>query len=129
MKNDKEIYMPLKNLQQVGEQVEVYYECLFKLANYLQLKAIDVFLTTIFRICLQSYLKLVTTSMTRDTLIKHKEVVMIFEESGPIIANYNVFIIQLESKPVAHPIVIFTTIRQQLTCSNCGKTSHAKKMS
>jgi hypothetical protein len=67
--------------------------------------------------------------MTRDTLIKHKEIVMIFEESGLVIANYNVLIIQLESKPVAHPIVIYTTTRQQLTGSNCGKTCHAKKLS
>lgn len=43
MKNDKEIYMSLRNLQQVGEQVEVYYERLFKLVNYLQLKATDCF--------------------------------------------------------------------------------------
>jgi len=67
--------------------------------------------------------------MTRDTMIKHKEVTMIFEESGLVITNYNALITQLESKPIAHPIVTYTTIRQQLTCSNCGKTCHAKKMS
>jgi hypothetical protein len=42
--------MQLKNLQrQVGEQIEVYYVCLLKLANCLQIKAINVLLTTIFR--------------------------------------------------------------------------------
>jgi hypothetical protein len=35
MKNDEKVYMQLKNLQQVGKQVEVYYEHLLKLANYL----------------------------------------------------------------------------------------------
>ncbi len=38
--------------------------------------------------------------MMRDTLIKHKEPTLICEESGPNIANYNVLIIQLESKLV-----------------------------
>ncbi len=33
--------------QQVGEWIEVYYERLLKPANYLQVKATDVFLTTI----------------------------------------------------------------------------------
>jgi hypothetical protein len=63
-------------------------------------KTTNVFLTTIFRTSLQPYLKW-ATSMMRDTLIKHKEVVMISEESGPIIANYNVLITQPESKLVA----------------------------
>jgi hypothetical protein len=49
LKNDKKIYMQLRNLQQVGEQVEVYYEHLLKLTNYLQVKAIYVFFTIIFK--------------------------------------------------------------------------------
>jgi hypothetical protein len=65
------------------------------------MKATDVFLTTIFKIGLQPYLKLVIVDMTRNTLIKHKEVVMICEESGQIITNYNVLINQPESKLVA----------------------------
>jgi hypothetical protein len=57
MKNDEIFYMRLKNLQQeVGELVKVYYEHLLKLANYLQVKATNAFLTTIFR----TYLKLTT---------------------------------------------------------------------
>jgi hypothetical protein len=74
-------------------------------------KAIDVFLTTIFKASLQPYLKLATTSMTRDIFIKHKEAAIICEESGPIIANYNALITQLESKPVAQPIITYTTTR------------------
>jgi hypothetical protein len=65
------------------------------------MKANDVFLITIFRTSLQPYLKLTTTCMTRDTLIKHKEIAMIYEENGPIIANYNVLITKPKSKSVA----------------------------
>jgi hypothetical protein len=48
VKNDEEVYMQQRNLQQVDEQIEVYYQRLLKLVNYLQVKVIDVFLTTIF---------------------------------------------------------------------------------
>jgi hypothetical protein len=106
-------------MQQVGEWVKVCYEHLLKLANYLQMKAIDVFLTIIFKSSLHSYLRL-ATSMTRNTLIKHKEVVMIYEESGLITINYNALITQPKSKLVAQPIISYTITRQRLTCSNCG---------
>jgi hypothetical protein len=46
--------------------------------------------------------------MARDTFIKHKEVVIICEESGPIITNYNILIIQQKFKLVTQPIVIYT---------------------
>jgi hypothetical protein len=95
MNNDEEVYMQLRNFQQqVGERIKVYYKCLLKLVNYLQMKAINVFLTSIFRTSLQPYLRLVTASMTKNTLIKHKEIVIICEESGLVIANYNILIIQ-----------------------------------
>jgi hypothetical protein len=68
VKNDEEVYMQLRNLQQLGERIEVYYECLLKLVNYLQVKAIDVFLTTIFIKELQAYLILTTIGMVKDTL-------------------------------------------------------------
>jgi hypothetical protein len=52
--------MQFRNLQQqVGERVEVYYERLLNLTNYLQVKANNVFLNTIFKTCLQPYLILV----------------------------------------------------------------------
>jgi hypothetical protein len=85
----------------VGEWVDVYYEHLLKLASCLQVKATDVFFIIIFRVGLQSYLRLATTGVAKDTLIKHKEVTMICEESGPIITNYNVMIIHPKSKLVA----------------------------
>jgi hypothetical protein len=75
------------------------------------MKATDVFLITIFRASLQPYFKLVTC-MTRNTLIKHKEVIVICEESGPVIANYNILITQPKFKPITQPIVTYTTSRQ-----------------
>jgi hypothetical protein len=51
------------------------------------------------------------TCTTRDSLIKHKEVVMICEESGLVMANYNVLIIHLESKSIAQPRVIYIIVK------------------
>jgi hypothetical protein len=47
------------------------------------MKTTNVFLNTIFITGLQPYLKLETTCMMRDTLIKHKKVAMICEENEP----------------------------------------------
>jgi hypothetical protein len=52
---------------------------------------------------LQPYLRLATIGMTRDTFIKHKEVVMIYGKNKPIITNYNVLLTQ--------PIINDTTIK------------------
>jgi hypothetical protein len=65
------------------------------------MKVIDVFFIVILKTSLQPYLILATIVMMRDTLIKHKETIVICEESGSVITNYNVLIIQLESKPIA----------------------------
>jgi hypothetical protein len=65
------------------------------------MKATNVFITIIFKAGLQPYLKLATSSMTKDTLIKHKETIMICEKSESVIANYNALITQQKSKPVA----------------------------
>jgi hypothetical protein len=75
-------------------------------------KAINVFLTTILRASLQPYLRLTITNMARDPLIKHKKIVVIYEESGPVIANYNVLITELEYKLIAQPIIIYNIFKQ-----------------
>jgi hypothetical protein len=75
------------------------------------MKVINVFLTTIFKTSLQPYFKLATTCMTRDTFIKHKEATMINEKNGLVIVNYNVLIIQPESKEVTQPIVHYITTK------------------
>jgi hypothetical protein len=108
MKNNKEVYMLLRNLQQqVGEWVEVYYEHFKKLINYLQVKVTNVFLRTIFRAHLQPYRRLVITSMAIDIIIKYTQVVVIYEDNGPVISNYSTLITQLESKLVAQPIITY----------------------
>ncbi len=66
--------------------------------------------------------------MIRDTLIKHKEAIVICEESGPVIANYIALSTQPESKPIAQPLINYTIVKQPLTCSNYGITSHAKEI-
>ncbi len=65
--------------------------------------------------------------MVRNTLIKHKETIIIYEESGSVIINYNALISHPTSKLVAQLVITYTTAKQQLTCSNCGKTSHSKE--
>jgi len=75
-------------------------------------KAIDVFLTTIFRASLQPYFRLTIINMARNTPIKHKEIVVIYEESGPVVANYKVLIIELAFKLIAQPIIIYNIIKQ-----------------
>jgi hypothetical protein len=105
--------MHLKNFQQqVGKWVKVYYKCLLKVANSVQVKANNVILNIIFKASLQPYLILATIGMTKDTMIKHKEAIVICEENEPSIANYNALIIQPESKPIAQPIVTYTTAKQ-----------------
>jgi hypothetical protein len=47
----------------------------------------DVFLSTVFKAGLLPYLRLTITNMKRNTLIKHKEVVVVCEENGPVNLN------------------------------------------
>jgi hypothetical protein len=69
---------------------------MLKLTNFLQVKTIDVILTIIFKVGLLPYLRLAIIGMKRNTLIEHKEVVIICEESGPISMSYNVLLTTLE---------------------------------
>jgi len=113
MKNDEEVYMQQRNLQQqIGEWVEVFYGRLLKLANNLQVKATDVFLIIIFIVDLQPYLILTTVGMVRNTLIKHKETIIVYEESRSIIINYNALITHLKSKLITQPIITYTIAKQ-----------------
>jgi len=61
--------MELKNMkQEEAERVEVYYERIQKLAHGLQILPKDSLLTIVFRVGLQSYLKIVILKMKRSTL-------------------------------------------------------------
>ncbi len=49
MQNDEDVYMQLKNLQQVmNEQIEAYYEWLLKLTNSFQTKISNNFFIDVF---------------------------------------------------------------------------------
>ncbi len=76
-----------------------------KSANYLQVRATDVFFTIIFRASLLPYLRLATTSMKRNTLIEHKEVVVVCEENGHVSLNYNVLSTTPEFNAVVKHVV------------------------
>ncbi len=79
--------------QQTVECVEVYYERMLKLANCLQVRTKDVFLTTVFKACLLLYLRLITAGMKRNILIERKKIVVICKESGHVSLSYNVLLI------------------------------------
>jgi hypothetical protein len=66
--------------QEKNERVEVYYERLLKLANNLQHKTTDNFLTIIFRFGLQPYLRVATIGMKKKTMQHHKEASLVCEE-------------------------------------------------
>ncbi len=74
------------------EHVKVYYKQIFKLVNCLQIKATDKYLTIIFKVGLHPYVLLLIVDMKWETLIEHKEaMVVIYEEIGP--KGYNYFFI------------------------------------
>ncbi len=54
--------------QEKNERVEVYYDKLLKLANGLQHKTTNSFLTIVFKFGLQPYLCVATIGMMRKTL-------------------------------------------------------------
>jgi len=63
---------------------------LVEITNCLQVKTIGVFLTIVFRIGLLLYLRLITIGMKQNTLIEHKEVVVVCDlESGLVNLSYN----------------------------------------
>jgi hypothetical protein len=50
--------------------------------------------------------------MVRNTLIKHKETAIIYEESGSVIINHNALISHPTSKLVAQLVITYTTAKQ-----------------
>jgi len=84
--------MELKNMkQEKTKKVEVYYEHIQKLAHDLQVPTIDSFLTAMFRVGLQSYLRSASIGMKQSTLRHHKEVVTLCEESMIIVEARSAF--------------------------------------
>jgi hypothetical protein len=65
-----------------------------KLANCLHVKATNVVFTTIFKVGLLPYVKLVIAGMKRDTLMEDKKVV-VCEENGHVSLSYNTLLTTL----------------------------------
>jgi hypothetical protein len=75
-----------------------------KLANCPHVIEIDVFLTIVFRVGLLPYLILTTIGMKQDTLIKHKEAIVICDKSGLVNVSYNVLLTTPKVNIVVKPI-------------------------
>ncbi len=101
----------MKNLQQqVGEREDVYYKCLLKLTNQLHARTTYVFLTIVFKASLLPYLILTIVGVKRDTLMEHKEAIIVCQESGHVSLNYNYLLTTSEINIVAkHEVPIPTT--------------------
>jgi len=76
--------------------MEVYYEYLLKLANSLQFKATYVFITIVLITSLLPYLQLTIVGIKQNTLIEHKEVVLVYEENEHVDVSYNILLTTLK---------------------------------
>jgi hypothetical protein len=63
--------------------------------------------------------------MKRNTLIEHKEVAIVCEESGFVCLNYNVLLTTLKVNVVVKHVVTIVTVKSTLTYTNCGETGHS----
>ncbi len=71
------------------------------MAHGLQVPTINNFLTTMFRMGLQSYLIIMTTRMKWSTLQQHKEAAMLCEKGMTIVEANNALSIPHSTKRVA----------------------------
>jgi hypothetical protein len=96
-----------------------------KLVKCLHVRAINVFFTIVFKACLLPYLRLATISLKRNTLIEHKEVVIVCEESGLVSVSYNALLTTPKANVVVNLVVPTITTKSTSTCTNCCKTNHS----
>ncbi len=106
------------------ERVEVYYERIQKLAHGLQVATIDSFLTIVFRVGLESYLRITTTRMKRSTLQQHKEAVMLCEKGMTITKTRSALLIPHSIKKAILTKTQSNTRKIDKHCTNCGLTNH-----
>jgi hypothetical protein len=95
-----------------------------KLTNCLHVRTTNVFFTIVFRVGLLPYLKLATIGMKRNTLIEHKEAVVVCEESGPISLRYNALLTTPKASTMVKLIIFVVITKSTLTCTNYGKIGH-----
>jgi hypothetical protein len=77
-----------------------------------------------FRVGLQSYFRIVTTSMKRSTLQQHKEVVMLCEEGMTTIEARSALLIPHSTKQIVPTKTQSNAWKTDKGCTNCGMTSH-----
>jgi hypothetical protein len=94
---------------------------MLKLTNYLHVRGTYVF----SHHCFQG--KFITPSMKKDTLIEHKETILICEENGHVSLSYNDLLTTLEANIVIEPVVRIAIAKSSLTCTNYGKIGHSLK--
>jgi hypothetical protein len=63
--------------------------------------------------------------MKRNTLIEHKEVIIVSKECGLVSLNYNVLLTTLEVNAIIKLVVLIIIVKSTLTCTNCGKIGHS----
>jgi hypothetical protein len=83
-----------------NEREEVYHERLLKLANSLQHKIINNFLTIIFKYGLQPYLHVTRASMKKKTLQQHKETALVCEEGISKVETISNMLVPQNSKTI-----------------------------
>ncbi len=80
------------------KRVEVYYEQIQNLAHGLHVPTTKNFLTIMFKACLKSYFKIVTTRMKWLTLQQHKEAMMLCEEGMIIVEARSALLVPHNTK-------------------------------
>lgn len=107
----------------MDKKMEVYYELILKLTNYLNHKADDNLCSTLFQIRLLPYLRVATPGMKQDTLFFHKKVVVTCKES---MGDANEYQKLLEPPPKLEKNG--DSMKSELVCDQCQKSSHTKKL-
>jgi len=91
----------------------------------LRVRARNVFHTIVFKASLLPYLRLTTAGTKRNTLIWHKEAIIVCEESGLLTMNYNALLTTPKTNIRVKPVIPAMTTKLAITCTNCGKIGHS----
>ncbi len=110
--------------QEENKKVEVDYERIQKLAHGLQVPTTESFLTIVFRVDLQSYLRIVTTGMKQSTLQQHKEATMLCEEGMSTIKSRSALLVPQITKQTVLAKTQSNTGKTKKHCINYWMTNH-----
>jgi hypothetical protein len=62
--------------------------------------------------------------MKQDTLIEHKQVIVVCEENGPINLNYNVILTTPKTNIIVKLVILVIIAKSTSNCINCDKIGH-----